>query len=214
MGGAPSALAQQAATPALAQDELESEEDEVQERLRSGEMREELYAEFTAALADELGIGNADEVDAAIRVAMMTVVDARVDDGFFSVGQAEALKTLIATSDVPLGPGPMFGPPPGAFMRGGHGFGEEDRFFPIRHGDEEWIIPVGNGSSDQNAVRRTIPRRLGMRRPPSRSRPRRLRPSTFTFHWCGVGFGPAPHRRLRRLTLSATRRRSFGGFIW
>ena len=161
-GGVPGALAQESATPAQAQDEAETGEGEVRERLRSGEMREELYAEFTAALADELGIGNSDEVDAAIRVAMMSVVDARVDDGFFSVGQAEALKTLIATSDVPLGPGPMFGPPPGAFMRGGHGFGEEDRFFPVRGGDEEWIIQAEDGTpaddeddgdtrSDQNA---------------------------------------------------------------
>jgi CheY-like chemotaxis protein len=146
VGGAPSALAQQAATPALAQDDLESEAGEVQERLRSGEMREELYAEFTAALADELGIGNSDEVDAAIRVAMMSVVDTRVDDGFFSVGQAEALKTLIATSDVPLGPGLMFAPPPGAFMRGGHGFGEEDRFFPVRGGVQDWIISADDES--------------------------------------------------------------------
>ena len=68
---------------------------------------------------------------------LMSVVDARVDDGFFSVGQAEALKTLIATSDVPLGPGLMFAPPPGAFMRGGHGFGEEDRFFPVRGGVQD-----------------------------------------------------------------------------
>jgi hypothetical protein len=93
---------------------------------------------------------------------LMSVVDARVDDGFFSVGQAEALKTLIATSDVPLGPGPMFGPPPGAFMRGGHGFGEEDRFFPVRGGDKAWIIQTDDGTpaddeddgdtrSDQNA---------------------------------------------------------------
>jgi hypothetical protein len=96
-------------------------------------MRTELYAEFTAALADELGIGDANEVDAAIRVAMMTVVDARVDDGLLTVGQAEALKTLIATSDVPLGLGPMFGPPPGAFMQRIHGPGEEGRFFPT-HG--------------------------------------------------------------------------------
>ena len=66
VGGAPSALAQQADTLALAQDELESEAGEVQERLRSGVMREELYAQFTAALADELGIGNSDEVDAAV----------------------------------------------------------------------------------------------------------------------------------------------------
>jgi hypothetical protein len=145
-GGVPGALAQESATPAQAQDEAETGEGEVRERLRSGEMREELYAEFTAALADELGIGNSDEVDAAIRVAMMTVVDARVDDGLLTAGQAEALKVLIATSDVPLGPGPMFGPPPGAFMRGGHGPGEEGRFFPIRGGGEDWTIPVDEGS--------------------------------------------------------------------
>lgn len=135
-GGTPGALAQEAAAPALAQDESGSGEGGVRERLRSDEMRTELYAEFTAALADELGIGNADEVDGAIRVAMMTVVDARVDDGLLTFGQAEALKALIATSDVPLGPGPMFGPPPGAVMQRIHGHGEDGRFFPIRGGDE------------------------------------------------------------------------------
>jgi hypothetical protein len=144
-GGVPGAVAQEAATPALAQEEAAPGEGEIRERLRSDEMREELYAEFTAALADELGIANSDEVDAAIRVAMMTVVDARVDDGLLTVGQAEALKTLIATSDVPLGPGPMFGPPPGAFMRVGHGPGEEGRFFPIR-GNQDWIIPAEDSS--------------------------------------------------------------------
>ena len=142
-GSASNVMAQEATTPALAQ---EAEEGELRDELRSGEMREELYAEFTAALGDELGIGSPDEVDAAIRVAMMTVVDARVDDGLLTAGQAEALKVLIATSDVPLGPGPMFGPPPGAFMRGGHGPGEEGRFFPIRGGGEDWTIPVDEGS--------------------------------------------------------------------
>src|SRR5687768_14548397 len=53
-GSVPGALAQDAATPALAQGDSENGEGEVRERLRSGEMREELYAEFTAALADEL----------------------------------------------------------------------------------------------------------------------------------------------------------------
>jgi hypothetical protein len=154
-GGAPGASAQETSTPVIAQDDSGSGEGDVRVRLRSDEKREELYAEFTAALADELGIGNSDEVDAAIRVAMMTVVDARVDDGLLTAGQAEALKTLIATSDVPLGPGPMFGPPPGAFMRGGHGPGEEGRFLPVRDG-EDWIINAGDGSGtddgdDQNA---------------------------------------------------------------
>jgi hypothetical protein len=144
--GAPGASAQETSTPVVAQDESGSGEDDVRVRLRSDEMREELYAEFTTALADELGIGNADEVDAAIRVAMMTLVDARVDDGLLTAGQAEALKVLIATSDVPLGPGPMFGPPPGAFFRGGLGFGEEGRFHPIRGGEGSWIIRADNGS--------------------------------------------------------------------
>ncbi len=140
-GGVPGALAQEASTPAVAQEEAPPGEGAVQERLPLGEIREELYAEFTAALADELGISNSDDVDAAIRVAMMTVVDARVDDGLLTAGQAEALKVLIATSDLPLGPGPMFGPPPGAFMHGIHGPGEEGRFFPIR-GNQDWIIPA------------------------------------------------------------------------
>jgi hypothetical protein len=144
-GGAPGASAQETSTPVIAQDDSGSGEGDVRVRLRSDEKQEELYAEFTAALADELGIGNADEVDAAIRVAMMTLVDARVDDGLLTVGQAEALKTLIATSDVPLGPGPMFAPPPGAFMLGRHGPGH-DRFFPIRHGDRDWTIRVDDGS--------------------------------------------------------------------
>jgi hypothetical protein len=148
-GGAPGALAQEAATPALAQDESGSGDGGVRERFRSDEMRQALYAEFTAALSDELGVGNSDEVDAAIRVAMMTVVDARVDDGLLTVGQAEALKTLIATSDVPLGPGPMFGPPPGAFMQRIHGPGEEGRLFPIRGGEDN--AKDDSGSNDDDA---------------------------------------------------------------
>jgi hypothetical protein len=144
--GAPGASAQETSTPVVAQGESETGEGDVRVHLRSDEMRQELYAEFTAALADELGIANADEVDAAIRIAMMTLVDARVDDGLLTAGQAEALKVLIATSDVPLGLGPMFGPPPGAFFRGGLGFGEEGRFFPIRGGEEGWIIHAADGS--------------------------------------------------------------------
>jgi hypothetical protein len=151
-GGTPGASAQETSTPVVARGESGSGEGDVRVRLRSDEMREELYAEFTAALADELGIANADEVDAAIRIAMMSVVDARVDDGLLTAGQAEALKVLIATSDVPLGPGPMFGPPPGAFFRGGLGFGEEGRFHPIRGGEENWIIRADNGSRADEGV--------------------------------------------------------------
>jgi hypothetical protein len=144
--GAPGASAQERTMPAMAQDESGSGEGEIRERPRLDEMREELYAEFTAALADELGISNSDEVDAAIRVAMMTMVDARVDNGLLTTGQAEALKLLIATSDVPLGPGPMFGPPPGPFIRGGLRFGDVDRFLPVRGGEEDWVIPAEDGS--------------------------------------------------------------------
>ena len=145
-GGASGVLAQEVSTPALAQDETAPEESDVQVRLRSGEAQEELYAEFTAALADELGISESDEVDAAIRVAMMTVVDARVDEGLLTAGQAEALKLLIATSDVPLGPGPMFGPAPGLFMHGMHERGEKGQFFPGPGGDRAWTIRVDDGS--------------------------------------------------------------------
>jgi hypothetical protein len=119
-------------------------------------MREELYAEFTAALADELGISNSDEVDAGIRGAMMTLVDARVDDGLLTPGQAEALKIVIATSDVPVGSGPMFGPPPGAFIRSGLGFGEEGRFFPIRGEEEVRIIPDPDGSRADDGEDRNV----------------------------------------------------------
>ena len=154
--GAPGVSAQEASMPTPAQDESGSGEGEVRERLRPDEMREELYAEFTAALADELGISNSDEVDTAIRVAMMIMVDARVDDGLLTAGQAEALKVVIATSDVPLGPGPMFGPPPGAFIRGGLSFGEEDRFLPIRRAAEDWIIPAEDGSRANDGEDRDV----------------------------------------------------------
>jgi hypothetical protein len=65
------------------------------------EKRVEAYNEFTQALADELGIDDPDEVDAAIRSAMMSVVDSNAgltEDG------AESLKALIASADVPIGP--------------------------------------------------------------------------------------------------------------
>jgi hypothetical protein len=145
-GGAPGVLAQEVSTPVLAQGETAPGESDVRVRLRSGEAQEELYAEFTAALASELGISASDEVDAAIRVAMMTVVDARVDEGLLTVGQAEALKLLIATSDVPLGPGPMFGPPPGAFMIGMHEHAEKGRVFIGRGGDQHWTTRIDDGS--------------------------------------------------------------------
>ena len=144
--GVSDAEAQETSTPGVAQDESGSGEGEALGRPRLGEMRAELYAEFTAALADELGIGSADEVDAAIRVAMMSLVDTRVDDGLLTAGQGEALKVLIATSDAPLGPGPVFGPPRGPFLRVGPNFGERDRFFPILGAREGWVVRDGDGS--------------------------------------------------------------------
>jgi hypothetical protein len=64
-------------------------------------LRVEVYNEFTQALADELGIADPDEVDAAIRSAMMAGVDA--NDGLSKEG-AEELKSLIAAADAPIGP--------------------------------------------------------------------------------------------------------------
>jgi hypothetical protein len=65
------------------------------------DLRVEAYNEFTQALADELGIDDPDEVDAAIRSAMMSVVDSNVG---LTKETAEAQKALIATADVPIGP--------------------------------------------------------------------------------------------------------------
>jgi hypothetical protein len=75
-----------------------------QQRGESGDheaLRIEAYNEFTQALADELGIDDPDEVDAAIRIAMMSVVDS---NGGLSEDTAEWQKALIATADVPIGP--------------------------------------------------------------------------------------------------------------
>jgi hypothetical protein len=65
------------------------------------EMRVEAYNEFTQALADELGIDDPDEVDAAIRSAMMAAVDS--NDGL-TKDTKEWQKELIAAADVPIGP--------------------------------------------------------------------------------------------------------------
>ena len=90
--------------------------------------RAEVYAAFTEALATELGDTTADDVDAAIRKAIMSLVDAHVSDDELTRGQAEALKVIVATTDVPIMPGFMgmgLGPGPGMMhgsgMHGGHG---------------------------------------------------------------------------------------------
>lgn len=64
-------------------------------------LRVENYREFTQALADELGIDDPDEVDAAIRGAMMSQVDANTG---LAKDERERQKALIATADVPIGP--------------------------------------------------------------------------------------------------------------
>ena len=71
------------------------------ERGSHEDLRVEVYNEFTQALADELGIDDPDEVDAAIRSAMMSVVDSNVG---LTEDTAEWQKALIATADVPIGP--------------------------------------------------------------------------------------------------------------
>jgi hypothetical protein len=65
------------------------------------DLRVEAYNEFTQALADELGIDDPDELDAAIRIAMMAVVDANAG---LTKDTAEWQKALIATADAPIGP--------------------------------------------------------------------------------------------------------------
>jgi hypothetical protein len=64
-------------------------------------LRVENYHEFTQALADELNIDDPDEVDAAIRSAMMAVVD---DNAGLDKADRERQKALIAAADVPIGP--------------------------------------------------------------------------------------------------------------
>jgi hypothetical protein len=65
------------------------------------ELRIEAYQEFTQALADELGLEDADAADAAIRAAMMATVDANT--GLDKSGR-EQQKALIADAAAPIGP--------------------------------------------------------------------------------------------------------------
>ena len=106
-GGMPGALAQEETAPATA---------ETGERLRSGELRARFYAEFTAALGEELGVADAAAVDTGIRDALATVVDGLQGDGLLTPGKAEAVKALLATLEAPVKPGPMFGPHAGMLI--------------------------------------------------------------------------------------------------
>lgn len=133
IGASPVAKAQDASTPtpSAAPGSAPGEGD-------FGKMRAELYGEFTAALATELGNTSSDKVDAAIRKAMMTVIDSHVADNQLSSGQAEALKVLVATADSPIAPGFMFMGGPGMMGPGMMGHG------PMGHGGEMW----GHGCAD------------------------------------------------------------------
>ncbi len=103
LGGVPGALAQDVdSTPA----------EELRERLRPGEMRAEFYTAFTAALGAELG-SDAAAIDTGIRNALATVIDGLASDDLVTSGQATAMKSLVASLEAPVGPGPMMG------MRGG-----------------------------------------------------------------------------------------------
>src|SRR5690242_5720796 len=113
-----------------AQDTDDDSRDEPEGMVEPGDwedMRSEMYADFTEALATELGNTTADDVDAAIRKAIMSLIDAHVSDDELTKGQAEALKVIVATTDVPIMPGFMgmgLGPGPGmgmGMMHGGHG---------------------------------------------------------------------------------------------
>jgi hypothetical protein len=113
VGRTPAVFAQETTTPAVG---VQSG-GPLDQRL---EQRQEFYADFTAALAQELNIANSDEVDAGIRQALLSVIDARVGEGELSAGQAESLKSLVATAEVPFGPLAMMGRGPGELMRGHH----------------------------------------------------------------------------------------------
>jgi hypothetical protein len=116
--------------PAAAQDTDDDSRDEPEGgegMVEPGEWedkRTEMYAAFTEALATELGDTTADEVDAAIRKAIMSLIDAHISDDELTKGQAEALKVIVATTDVPIVPGFMgmgMGPGPGMGMGMMHG---------------------------------------------------------------------------------------------
>ncbi|MEZ4562837.1 MAG: hypothetical protein R2853_08880 [Thermomicrobiales bacterium] len=117
------------APAAAAQDTDEDRRDEPEGMMEPGDWetrRTEMYAAFTEALATELGNTTADDVDAAIRKAIMSLIDDHVSDDELTRGQAEALKVIVATTDVPIMPGFLgmgFGMMHGGMMHGGPGGG-------------------------------------------------------------------------------------------
>lgn len=151
------------APPAAAQDTDDDSRDGPEGMMEPGDwedMRVQVYADFTEALATELGGTTADDVDAAIRKAIMSLIDTHVSDQELTKGQAEALKLIVATTDVPIMPGFMgmgLGPGPGMMhgggMRGGYGEGRSQsrgRGRMREHmgdgdwGDDDWGHRGGN----------------------------------------------------------------------
>ncbi len=151
------------APPAAAQDTDDDSGGDSKGMVEPGEWegkRTEMYAAFTEALATELGNTTGDDVDAAIRKAIMSLIDAHVSDDALTKGQAEALKVIVATTDVPImpafmgmgmGPGMGTGMMRGGMMRGehggdmefgGHGGGKDHGRARVRvrqrKGDEGW----------------------------------------------------------------------------
>ena len=164
------------APSAAAQDTNDDDRDEPGGMMEQGDwegMRTQVYADFTEALATELGNTSADDVDAAIRKAIMSLIDAHVSDTELTTGQAEALKVIVATTDVPIMPGFMgmgLGPGPGMMhgggMRGGDGWHGEGRGqgrgrgrMRIREhmGDGDWGDKGGNMPMAPMAPAETAP---------------------------------------------------------
>ena len=110
LGGAPAAGAQDAGAPTVA------EAAEMHGRFEA--LQADLYAAFTATLAEELGTGDAGQVDTGIRAALATVVDGFAGDDLVTAGQATAIKALIETAEVPVRPGPLMGHERFRSMRG------------------------------------------------------------------------------------------------
>jgi hypothetical protein len=107
----------------------------------------EFYKGFTESLADQLRGTNADEVDAAIRKALMSVIDSGKDDGRLTYGQAEALKVFIATTDAPLGPGPI-----GMALFGFHGGWAGGHDGMMGHGMPMGGMPACGGGMERSGM--------------------------------------------------------------
>ena len=136
------------APPAFAQDTDDDGGDDPASAMEPGEWEDkriEMYAAFTEALATELGDTTADDVDGAIRKAIMSLIDDHVSEDELTRGQAEALKVIVATMDVPIMPGFMgmgMGPGPGMGMGMMHGGMMHGGMMP------GGMMPGGMGSGD------------------------------------------------------------------